>query len=166
MPQSGTRFGVHTPRVSTHSQALFPTLPPSPPRFDNPPYHDIMSLHFCLLTGQLLTLQLEAGKETGHRDPTLPAPPVGTPTDPFWANFQTDGIGSPPPHFLTHAPHLPPPGPPHPFPGSKCPWTIPPPHLRFYLEGLPPHAPGAPPSSLHAGGPAPSPQRAPPFAPR
>lgn len=56
-----------------------------------PPHHDIMSLHFSLLAGQLLAFQLEAGKERGHGDPTLydprreryghPADTASAPTD-------------------------------------------------------------------------------------
>lgn len=88
-----------------------------------------MALHFCLLTGQLLTFQLEAGKDTGHgdptrlclyRDPTYTAPhPAKDAGTPIWATFQSDGFGSfPSPHFLILAP-LPGPSPFPPLPRLK-----------------------------------------------
>lgn len=103
-----------------------------------------MSLHFCLLTGQLLTFQLEAGKETGHADPTQPclyhhpiptAPPTpkderrrDTPSEPL---SKVMGLALSPLPTSLSSPHLLVPVPSYPFSGSKCPSTgCPhPPHL-------------------------------------
>ena len=90
-----------------------------------------------------------------------PCPPTETPTDPFWASFHRDEIGSLPPHLHTPTPQLPLPGRPHPLPGSKCPSTGGLSSSPTLLPRSPPLGPGVPPSSQHAGDSAPLPQASP-----
>lgn len=94
-----------------------------------------MSLHFCLLTGQLLTLQLEAGKGTEHWDSILLAPQQRHPRTPSGPASTVMRLALP---TSTHPPPTPAPRPAPSFPRLQVSqhWTGCPPHLRFYLEAL------------------------------
>lgn len=120
-----------------------------------------MSLHFCLLTGQLLTLQLEAGKRMEHWDSTLLAPQQRHPRTPSGPVSTVMRLALPHP-TSTHPPlnsrsqagPIPCQAPSVPaLDGLSSSPTL--------LPGSPPLGPGVPPSSQHAGDPAPLPQASP-----